>query len=83
MRKRCSLPPGPRRCEGGGRGGVTREEGKDLCVPRLVEFLDFGFHFRHERAECALASYRGERSITVSDASSLEGGSETYFPRVY
>ena len=60
--------PGSRRCEGEGRGIVAREEGKDLCVPRLVELLDFGFHFRHEGAERAFASYKeGEKGITVSE----------------
>jgi hypothetical protein len=35
--------------------------------------LDFGFHFRHEGAKRALASYKGWRGITVSDAGRRAG----------
>ena len=68
------LPPflvsfGPRRHDVGGGGCVRRKEGSDsdLCVPRLVKFLDFGFHFRHEGVERALASYKERGGITISD----------------
>lgn len=54
------LPPGPRGC--GGRRGGTREGVIIFGVPRLVEFLDFGLHFRHEGAERALASYKGGKA---------------------
>ena len=33
-----------------------KKEGNDLCVPRLVKFLDFGLDFRHEGTERSLAS---------------------------
>ena len=42
----------------GGMKGVQRQEKrvKISAIPRLVKFLDFGLHFRHEGAERALAS---------------------------
>ena len=45
-----------------GRKGVTRKGVKIFGIPRLVEFLDFGLHFRHEGAERALASYKGGKA---------------------
>ena len=52
-----------------GGGCVRRKAGSDsdLCVPRLVEFLDLGFHFRHEGVERALASCKERGGITISD----------------
>ncbi len=57
------------------RRGVTREDGKYPCVPLLVEFLDFGFHFRHEGADRAFAGYKVEgRGIAVSKVQATRRG---------
>jgi len=41
----------------------NRQRGERSRVPLLVEILNFGFHFRHEGAERAFASYKmGEAS---------------------